>query len=280
MQNYSTIIGVIGLRLNSISYEAVQKRYGVGSSTVTLIMKRYRELGLSLDDLKAMAAKKVETAFYPPENLQRSEKPMPDFAKIHQQVLKMEHQDLSYIWIEYKKEHPDGYQLSQFYKLYGDFLRENYGQDSVKMPVERIPGEKMFIDWVGDQPELLTDPSSGEIRKVHIFSTTLGFSSCVYAEAFPNETTPCFISGVVHALDFYQAVPKYLVPDNLKTAITKNTRDELILNSVFSDLEDFYETIVLPPPPRKPKGYRQKRIIGNPSLKSVKYCKFQAGYMK
>lgn len=254
MQNYSTIIGVIELRLNSISYEAVQKRYGVGSSTVTLIMKRYRELGLSLDDLKAMAAKKVETAFYPPENLQRSEKPMPDFAKIHQQVLKMEHQDLSYIWIEYKKEHPDGYQLSQFYKLYGDFLRENYGQDSVKMPVERIPGEKMFIDWVGDQPELLTDPSSGEIRKVHIFSTTLGFSSCVYAEAFPNETTPCFISGVVHALDFYQAVPKYLVPDNLKTAITKNTRDELILNSVFSDLEDFYETIVLPPPPRKPKG--------------------------
>ena len=31
-------------------------------------------------------------------------------------------------------------------------------------------------------------------------------------------------------------------------------KDELILQSTFADLEDFYETIVLPPPARKPKG--------------------------
>ena len=76
----------------------------------------------------------------------------------------------------------------------------------------------------------------------------------VYAEVFPDEKLPSFITGVVHALAYYGAVPKYLVPDNLKTAITKNSKDELILQSVFSDLEDFYDTIVLPPPPRKPKG--------------------------
>ena len=55
-------------------------------------------------------------------------------------------------------------------------------------------------------------------------------------------------------LEYYQAVPKYLVPDNLKTAVTKHSKDELTLNSVFSDLEDFYDVIVVPPPPRKPKG--------------------------
>lgn len=31
-------------------------------------------------------------------------------------------------------------------------------------------------------------------------------------------------------------------------------KDELILQSAFSDLEDFYNTIILPPPARKPKG--------------------------
>ena len=36
------------------------------------------------------------------------------------------------------------------------------------MAVNRIPGEKMYIDWVGDQPELLTDTETGEIKKVHI----------------------------------------------------------------------------------------------------------------
>ena len=254
MQNYSTIIGVIDLRLKKVGYETTQRRYNIGSSTVTLIMKRYQELAIPLEELQRMEPAVVEKKFYPPENLQRNEKPLPDFFQIHQQMNAMEHPDLSYIWMDYKAAHPNGYQLSQFYKLYGDFLQKNFGQTTVKMPVERVPGEKMYIDWIGDQPELLTDPSTGEILKVHVFTTTLGFSSCVYAEVFPDEKTQSFITGVVHALEFYKAVPRYLVPDNLKTAVTKHSKDELTLNSVFSDLEDFYETVVIPPPPRKPRG--------------------------
>ena len=76
----------------------------------------------------------------------------------------------------------------------------------------------------------------------------------IYAEAFPNEKLPCFIGGCVHAVSFYGAVAKHFVPDNLKTAVTKHTKDDLVLQSTFSDLEDFYDTIVLPPPARKPKG--------------------------
>jgi len=254
MQSYSTIIGVIELRLQGIGYLTTQRRFNIGSSTVTLIMNRFKEIGIPLDDLKAMSPKDVEAAFYPPENLRRSEKEPPDFYEIHRRMMAMKRPDLSFVWMEYKQAHPDGYQLSQFYKLYGDFVKENFGQDSVSMPVERIPGERMYIDWVGDQPELLTDPATGEIHKVHIFTTTIGFSSCVYAEAFPDEKLPSFITGVVHALEFYGAVPKYLVPDNLRTAVSKHTKDELVLNSAFSDLEDFYDTIVLPPPARKPRG--------------------------
>lgn len=122
------------------------------------------------------------------------------------------------------------------------------------MAVNRKPGEKMYIDWVGDQPGLLTDVTTGEIMRVHIFATTLGVSSMIYAEAFPNEKLPCFIEGCVHAVSFYGAVAKHFVPDNLKTAVTKHTKDDLVLQSTFSDLEDFYDTIVLPPPARKPKG--------------------------
>ena len=254
MQNCSTIIGVIELRLDGVRCDTVQKRYGIGSSTITLIMQRYKELGFTLEELRAMPPKAVEVAFYPPENLKRSTKPMPDFVQIHYRMTTMKAPNLAFLWLEYKEEHPDGYQLSQFYELYRKYLEENFGLSSVTMPVERIPGERMYIDWVGDQPALLLDPSTGELKKVHVFTTTLGFSSCVYAEIFLNEKQNSFITGVVHALSFYGAVPKYLVPDNLKTAISKHSKDELVLNSAFSDLEDFYDTVVLPPPPRKPKG--------------------------
>ena len=254
MQNCSTILGVIELRQQGVGYRTTQKRYRIGSSVVTLIMKRFQETGLTLEELKAMEPRKVEELFYPPDNLRQTEKPLPDFYAIHQRMLSMKHPDLAFLWLEYKADHPDGYQLSRFYTLYRTFVRENFGQMSVSMPVERIPGERMYIDWVGDQPELLTDPQTGEIKKVHVFTTTLGFSSCVYAEIFTDEKLPNFLAGVVHALEYYGAVPKYLVPDNLKAAVTKHTKDELVLNTAFADLEDFYDTIVLPPPPRKPKG--------------------------
>ena len=255
MQNYSTIIGVIELRQDGIGYRTIQRRYGIGNSVITRIMERFKELGTSLEELRIMNPREVEAKFYPEEKRRDASKPLPDFFAIHEMMTKMKHPDLAFIWLEYyKPKYPDGYQLSQFYKWYGDFLKENFGQESVKMPVERIPGEKMYIDWVGDRPALLADPITGETKEVHVFTTTMGFSSCVYAEIFPDETLPQFITGVVHALEFYGAIPKYLVPDNLKTAVTKHTKDEFILNSAFSDLEDFYDTIVLPPPPRKPKG--------------------------
>lgn len=255
MQNYNTIIGVIQMRQNQCSLSVIQNRFHIGSGTVQLILKRFKASGFSLDDLKSKEPSEVERIFYPPENLQRKDVPLPDFAlyfdRIHEKGSKV---NISYCWMEYKQEHPDGYEQSQFYELYNRYVEKNFGKRNLKMAVERVPGEKMYIDWVGDQPYLLTKPETGEMIKVHIFTTTLGLSSLIYAEAFLDEKLNSFITGTVNAIHSYEGVAKYLVPDNLKTAVIKHTKDELILQSAYSDLEDFYNTIVLPPPARKPKG--------------------------
>ena len=255
MQDYNTIIGSIQMRLNGCQTRSVMDRYKIGSGTLNLIMSRYHANGIPIEELRMMAPKEVENLFYPQKNLQRKDVPLPDFQyyydRIHAPGSRM---NISFCWLDYKEKNPDGYEKSQFYEYFNRFIAENYGGQKVSMAVNRIPGEKMYIDWVGDQPELLTDTETGEIKKVHIFATTLGVSSLIYAEAFPNEKLPCFIEGCAHAVSFYGAVTKYFVPDNLRTAVTRHTKDELILQSTFADLEDFYETIVLPPPARKPKG--------------------------
>lgn len=255
MQNYNTIIGVIKLRQQKIPYLTVQTRYSIGSSTVTLIMKRFKECGMTYQELCQQDPKKVEEIFFPKENLRRKNCPLPDFQDYFDRInAKGSKVNISYCWMEYKAENPDGYEETQFYELYKRFVEENYGSKAASMPVERIPGERMYIDWVGDKPEVLVDPDTGEIQKIHLFVTTLGISSYVYAEAFLDEKLPAFIQGTTNALGFYGAVPKYLVPDNLKTAVTSHTKDGLILNTTFQDLETFYNTIVLPPPKYKPKG--------------------------
>ena len=255
MQDYNTIIGAIQMRLNKCPTRSVMDRFRIGSSTLNLIMSRYKTLELTIDELEAMSPKEVENLFYPQKNLQRKEVPLPDFQYYYDRIHAPNSRvNISFCWLDYKEKNPDGYEKSQFYEYYQRFVQENYGGTKISMAVNRKPGEKMYIDWVGDQPGLLTDVTTGEIMSVHIFVTTLGVSSMIYAEAFPNEKLPCFIEGCVHAVSFYGAVAKHFVPDNLKTAVTKHTKDDLVLQSTFSDLEDFYDTIVLPPPARKPKG--------------------------
>ena len=255
MHDYNTIIGVIGLRNDKASYPVIRRRYGIGNSGIDLIMNRYKNSGLSWEELLKLEPSQVEELIYPPRNIRKNDIPMPDFERYYERMMsKGSRVNMFYCWLDYKSENPNGYQTSQFYEYFSKFIEKNYGGDKVSMPVERIPGEKMYIDWVGDQPKLLLNPHTGEVKKVHIFATTLGVSSLVYAECFLDEKLPSFMQGTVNAITFYDAVPKYFVPDNCKTAVKKHTKDELVLNTAYQDLEEFYNVIILPPPARKPKG--------------------------
>lgn len=58
MQDYSTIIGAIQMRLNKCPTRSVMDRFRIGSSTLNLIMSRYKALELTIDELEAMSPKK------------------------------------------------------------------------------------------------------------------------------------------------------------------------------------------------------------------------------
>lgn len=52
MQNYTTIIGIIDMRQRGMSFDDCRSRYGVGCSTITLIMNRFAESGKQCFALK------------------------------------------------------------------------------------------------------------------------------------------------------------------------------------------------------------------------------------
>ena len=255
MQTYATIIGILRMKADGFSYESIQHRFSIGSSTVNRTLKRQAELGLSYEELSQMTPDEVEELFYPAGKARRKDVPLPDYESIYRKIIDPKRKaTLTWLWSEYRKENPDGYQYTQFVEHYNRYVEEHYGHRQARMAVERIPGEKTYFDWAGDRPCVLLDPASGELRPVSLFVATVGFSSLCFAEAFVDEKLPSFIAGVADAVSFYGAVSRYFVPDNLKAAVKRHTKDELLLNSVFSDLESFYDTIVLPPPSRKPRG--------------------------
>ena len=255
MQSYRTIIGILKMRDDGLSYRACRSRYNVSAETVLTIIRKKEALGYDLKQIETMEPQKVEELFYPSDKKRRKDVRLPDYDLIYERLhRKGSKANLFFLWMEYKEADPDGYQYTQFCHYYNEYLKKNHKKADTRMAVERIPGERVYIDWAGDQPELIKDIQNNTMKKIHLFVTTVGISNMVYAEIFENERSESFIKGTVHALEYYGAVPKYLVPDNCKTAVTKHSKDELIINAAYEDLENFYDLIILPPPARKPRG--------------------------
>ena len=93
---------------------------------------------------------------------------MPDFGAIYDRIHREGSKaNLYFMWLRYKQEHPSGYQYTQFCHYFNQYVAAHHGSQSLRMAVERVPGERVYIDWVGDQPELLVDSQTGEVLKVH-----------------------------------------------------------------------------------------------------------------
>jgi len=62
-----------------------------------------------------------------------------------------------------------------------------------------------------------------------------------------------FSPAPVKAFAFFEGVPKILVPDNLKSAVIKNTKHEIVLNENYKTMADHYGCVIEPARPYKPK---------------------------
>lgn len=113
-------------------------------------------------------------------------------------------------------------------------------------------GEKLFVDYAG-QTVGITDRTTGEIHKAQIFVAVLGASNYTYAEATLSQQLEDWIGSHVRALTFFGGVPEVIVPDNLKSGVTKSCRYEPDINPSYHDLACHYQTVVIPARVRKPR---------------------------
>src|SRR5206468_2961922 len=80
-------------------------------------------------------------------------------------------------------------------------------------------GETGFVDYAGKTPSL-TAPATGERIPVELFLMALGASSYTYAEATASQQLADWIASHTRAFAFYGGVPRAVVPDQLRSAVT------------------------------------------------------------
>jgi hypothetical protein len=81
----------------------------------------------------------------------------------------------------------------------------------------------------------------------------LGASNYLYAEALPSQELPHWIAAHVHAFEFFGAVPKLVVSDNLRSGVTRAHRYEPEVNATYQELATHYGVAILPTRPYKPR---------------------------
>jgi len=239
---------VLRLTAAGQSRRRIARAVDVSRSTVADYLKRAERAGIGwpvLDELDDSALERL--LFPPPPMLPAASRGVPDFAAVHRE-LKRKGVTLFLLWEEYKSTHPDGFQYSWFCQRYRAFASK---VDLVMRQSHRA-GETTFVDYAGHTVPVV-DRSSGEIRAAQVFVAVLGASNYTFAEATWTQALPDWIGSHQRAFAFFGGVTETVVPDNLKTGVTRAHRYEPDLNPTYAEMAAHYRLAILPTRIVKPR---------------------------
>ena len=261
MTNYREI-----LRLNSLGIfkQDIAKTLGCSRNTVANVIKLAEEKGIGRETAAVLSNNELSERLFP-GNQSNPVYKIPDWEYIHREMAKSG-VTLSLLWAEYCEQCRQSieipYKTTQFYKYYSEYVQKT----KATMRLSHKPGEIMEVDWAG-QTAIIRNTDTGEPIKAYIFVAVLPYSGYTYVEAFLSQNQQAWIQAHVNAYGFFGGATRILVPDNLKTGITKHTRHETVVNKAYQELAEHYRTAVIPARVRSPKD--KASVEGNVGVVST-----------
>lgn len=233
---------------NKFNQSQISRTLNISRSTIQDYLSKCAIASLSYDVVRTLSDEDLEKKLYNKPDLGTvlPAKEM-DCEYIHKE-LSSAGVTLRLLWEEFKKEHPVGYSYSQYCWHYQQWRKTL----KVYMRQNHVAGERVYVDYSGKKP-CIVNRITGEIKEVDLLVMCWGNSHYTYAEAQPNQKLKHWIGGHVRAFTYFNCVPKFLVPDNYKGAVTKAHRYDPDINKTYTELSEHYGIGVLPARPRRPK---------------------------
>ena len=230
-----------------LSQRQIGNCLGISHSRVSELLSRFKNSGLSWPLQGTDHENKITEALFKRRKSYR-DKALPDYAYCFKE-LKHPSMTKMLLWEEYSAEYGEqAYGYTQFSQLYRRWLQ----RQKRSMRQSHKAAEKLFIDFCGPTIPII-NPQTGEITQSQIFVATLGASNYTYVEACQSQALEPFLTAHVNCFNHFGGVPHILVPDNLKSAVTKADKYEPTLNEQYQKLARHYGCAVFPARPYKPK---------------------------
>lgn len=241
---------ILKMHCDGHSKQSIANLYNISRNTVRRHIRHFECMGIDLEGLGKLTDQelevlfRVEAPFVPASKLEQ----LYQFFPYAEKQLKRRGMTLLQLWREYIESHPEGYQQTSFYHYYGLWKKRSHPS----MRIEHKAGDKMFIDFAGEKLHVI-DAITGEIQPVEVFLSILGASQLTYIEAVETQKKDDFIAACENSVHYFGGSPLAVVPDNLKSAVTKTDRYEPRLNENFELFAQHYSMAVLPARVYKPK---------------------------
>jgi len=127
------------------------------------------------------------------------------------------------------------------------------------LPFRRMecePGQEAQVDFGTGARILMPDHPTGgarKRRKTHVLRVVLSHSRKGYSEACFRQTAEEFLRVLENAFWHFGGVPRTVVVDNLKAAVTRADWFDPELNPKLQSFAQHYGTVILPTKPRMPR---------------------------
>jgi transposase len=179
----------------------------------------------------------------------------PDWSLVHQE-LKGKGITKLLLWEEYTQQYPNRcYSYSQFCDRYLNWLKKQ----KRSMRQTHKAGEILFVDYAGRTVPIV-NATTGEMRKAQVFVAVMGASNYIYAEATETQSLPDWLMSHVRAFAFLGGTPQIVVPDNLKSGVSKACRYDPDVNPSYQQLAAHYGVAIVPARPRKPQDKAKAEV--------------------
>ena len=152
------------------------------------------------------------------------------------------------LWHWYQEKQSNGYAYTQFTRHYN--LWAHKYKCSAKL--DHKAGEKLFVDYTGKKLSIV-DRITGEITPVEVFVGILPSSQYTFVEGSMSQKREDLIGSMQRCKEYFGGVTQAIVSDNLKSAVSRASKYEPIINKTLKDFALHYGCVIDPARPYSPQ---------------------------
>jgi len=248
---------ILRLRLQAgLSLRQIKNSQRVSLGAVQKIVSMAESQGLNWSMVGQLDDEQLARRFYPKSDTRTSSAfQLPDWVMVHQE-LKRKGVTKHLLWEEYTQAYPNcSYSYPQYCFLYQQWAKK---QRRSMRQIHKA-GDKLFVDYAG-QTVPIVDGETGEIRHAQIFVAVLGASNYTFCEATWTQSLPDWLGSHARAFAFLGGVPRLIVPDNLKSGVSKPCRYDPDINRNYQQLAAHYGVAIMPARPYKPQDKAKAEV--------------------